>query len=129
MTIWHSVWKKSFCYTNSHLQGLSGFPGGFLCMSRDFGDLYMRLQCKLSCVAQVHPISKLLAEFCGFLFNEMVAKQTLPIYMSSLFFTCTIFNGHCLKIIKMINLVKSHMESDNGHLSNGILTGEVVYQY
>ena len=29
----------------------------------------------------------------------------------------------------MINLVKSHMESDNGHLSNGILIGEVVYQY
>ena len=128
MTIWHSVWKKKFL-VYSLLQGLSGFSGWLLCMSRDFGDLCMHLQCKLSSLAQVHPISKLLAELCGFLFNEIVAKQPLPIYMSSLFFTCTIFNGHCLKIIKMINLVKSHIEIDNGHLYNGILIGEVVYQY
>lgn len=53
-------------------------------MSRDFGDLYMYLQCKLSCLAQVHPHLKAAGqEFpsVGF-FNEMVAKQMLPIYMS-----------------------------------------------
>lgn len=95
-------------------------------MSRDFGDLYIPAMQTLLPGSGSPPFESLLAEFCGFLFNEMVAKQMLPIYMSSLFFTCKNFNGHCLKIIKMISLVKSHMESDNGHLSNGILIGEVV---
>lgn len=76
--------KKVFA-TSCPIHRVYLFFQGYLCLSRGFGESCMHLQCKLSHLAQVHPISELLAEFCVFLLNEMVDKQPLPISVSYYF--------------------------------------------